>query len=319
LEKEKLACDVKGFRRQGFKFTKPLMMLDRACDDPSLESLRQKVVAISADLKAKGMADKISVYFRMLDDGRNFVVNEDAYSPGSMMKVVTLITYLKGAEYNPGLLKRKMTFNTRFTGMPTQLIEGARGLEQGTTYTVNELLDYMITESDNNATALLNNAIDMKVYNEVLDAINLPVPDIHQTDYPLTTESMSRFFRLLYNSSFLSPEMSDKALELLTRSRYHQGLTRYLSEKTVVAHKFGEKNNDGLFQLHEGGIFFNGSFDYVLIVMTKGKDQAKLADVLAEVSRLIYEDLYSKYGTSASQGGAITWQGKLPPSISARH
>ncbi|MFM2134994.1 MAG: hypothetical protein RL021_394 [Bacteroidota bacterium] len=304
--KQKLACDMKGFRRQGFRFTKPLLMLDRSCDDPSLEPLRLKVLSSIDQMRAKGMAEKISVYFRNVNDGRNFVLNEDAYSPGSMMKLMTMITYLKDAEGDPSLLKRKMVFNTRFTGMPVQVIEGSKGLVAGQSYTINELIEYMITESDNNATAMLNNSIDMKVYNTVLEALALPVPDPHQTDYPLTTESMSRFFRLLYNASFLSPEMSDKALELLTRSSYHNGLIRYLPDDIIVAHKFGEKNNDGLFQLHEGGIIFNGTNDYILIVMTKGKDQSQLADVLAEISRLVFEELHPAYGTSASSGGALT-------------
>lgn len=302
-EKPKMACDVKGFRRQGFRFTKPLLMLDRACDDPALEPLRLKVNSSVEEMRAKGMAEKISVYFRTLDNGRNFVINEDAYSPGSMMKMMTMITYLKHAEKDPSLLKRKMNFNMRFTGMPMQVIEVKKGLVPGQSYTINELLEYMITESDNNATAMLNNAIDMKVYNQVLEALALPIPDPRQPDYPLTTESMSRFFRLLYNASFLSPEMSDKALELLSRSSYHDGLLRYLPDDIEVAHKFGEKNSDGLFQLHEGGIFFNGVTDYVLIVMTKGKNQEQLADVIAEISRLVFENQYTDYRANVSGGG----------------
>ncbi|MFM2207292.1 MAG: hypothetical protein RL213_1267 [Bacteroidota bacterium] len=312
---DKLACDVKGFRRQGFRFTKPLLMLDRSCDDPSLEPLRQKLLSYANDARAKGMADKISIYFRMLDNGINLSVNEDSYSPGSLMKIMTLITYLKDAETDKGLLSKEVLFNTRFSGMPAPVILGSRGAEFGKSYTVDELLDFMITESDNNATALLNSSIDMKVYNDVLSALNLPIPDPRQSDYPLTTETMSRFFRLLYNSSFLSPQMSDKALELLTRSSYRQGLLRYIGDKATVAHKFGEKNTDGYFQLHEGGIFFVGTADYVLIVMTKGKDQSGLADVLADVSRIVFEDVIVNYGTTASEAGMLTLDKRVPGTL----
>ena len=90
--KEKLACDVHGFRRPGFKFTRPLLMLDRECDDPALEPLRVKVQSYVDQQKAQGRCENASVYFRLLDTGRNFNINEAAYSPGSMMKIMTLIS-----------------------------------------------------------------------------------------------------------------------------------------------------------------------------------------------------------------------------------
>jgi hypothetical protein len=64
--------------------------------------------------------------------------------------------------------------------------------------------------------------------------------------------------------------------------------------------------------LHEGGIFFVGSTDYVLIVMTKGKDQSGLADVIADVSRIVFEDVVANYGTTASEGGMLTLDKRVP-------
>lgn len=304
--KEKLACDVHGFRRPGFKFTRPLLMLDRECDDPSLEPLRAKVQAYVDQQKAQGRCENASVYFRFLDTGRNFNINEAAYSPGSMMKIMTLITHLKMAENNPAHLQQKIVNNVQFTDMPHQEITSWKGLEKDKSYTVDQLLNAMIVESDNDATMLLNINMDVSIYNEVLEAISLPIPDPHQSDYPLTTETMSRFFRLLYNATFLSPEMSDKALELLTESHYRQGMVRDVSDRVTVAHKFGEKNLDGGFQLSEGGIFFTGSTDYVLIVMTKGKSQKELQNIIAEVSKLILEDLVANYGITSTHPGSLT-------------
>lgn len=299
-------CDVHGFRRKGYKLTRPLLMLDRECDDESLRPLRLKVQSYIDQMTREGVCESASVYFRMLDNGRNFSVNENAYSPGSMMKVVTLIAYLKMAEHQPQLLDKRFVFTGKMAGLPAPTITTWVGLKPGVSYSVNQLLEFMIVQSDNDATAMLNANLDMSVYNQVLEALELPIPDPHQPDYPLTTESMSRFFRLLYNASFLSPEMSDKALQLLTESKFRDGIVRNTPEWVTVAHKFGEKNLDGSFQLSEGGIFFTGSLDYVLIVMTRGTDNAKLKNILADVSKLVLDDLVANYGITTSRAVELT-------------
>ncbi|MFM8431973.1 MAG: serine hydrolase, partial [Bacteroidota bacterium] len=256
--------------------------------------------------KNSGKASSINVYFRLLDSGRNFNTGDEQYSPGSLMKVMTLITYLKDAERNPALFEKQITYNTKYTDSPSQLIIAAKGAELGKTYTIEQLLELMIVYSDNNATSLLNERIDFKVYNEVLSALELPVPDPHQADYPLTAEQMSKFFRLLYNSSFLSPQMSDRALDLLSRCAYDAGFNRYLKGQLEISHKFGERNVGNDFQVHEGGIFYLGQSDYVLIVMTRGNDQAALQEIIADISRLIYQEMITNYGVVPTNDPALT-------------
>ena len=295
---DSMSCDVHGFRRSGFKFTKPLLMLDRACDDPYLNPIRDKVLAFLATQKAQGVFESASVYFRMLDNGRSFNTSDENYSPGSMMKIMTLITYLKAAETNPQILNKRMTYAQQFSGMPKQEIAAQHEAIIGKSYSVDQLLSLMIRDSDNNATALLNSQINGDIYTEVLKALNLTIPDPKQTDYPINAENMSRFFRLLYNSTFLSPEMSDKALQLLTESNFQDGLNKYFKGKLTIAHKFGEKNIDGIFQLHEGGIFYTSNMDYLLIVMTKGKNQEQQKNLIADISKLVYTELVANYGIS---------------------
>ncbi|MFM7217434.1 MAG: serine hydrolase [Bacteroidota bacterium] len=303
---KRVICDVRGFRRTGFKYTKPLLMLNRECDDPMLDPLRDKVLSVLAERQRAGKLQSVSVYFRLLDTGQNFNTSDEKYSPGSLMKVLTLITFLKDNEKSPGSLKKRILFDQAFSNIPSQLIPAATAAEFGKSYTVDELLKLMITQSDNNATALLNARIDAKVYNEVLSALNLSIPDPHQLDYPLSAEEYSRFFRLLYNSSFLSPEMSDYALELLTMCAYKNGFSRYVKSQVDIAHKFGEHNTGNDYQLHEGGIFFTGSIDYLLVVMSRGSDQAALQDLLADVSALVFYEMVANYGITPSSSPALT-------------
>jgi hypothetical protein len=70
-------------------------------------------------------------------------------------------------------------------------------------------------------------------------------------------------------------------------------------EGTVVAHKFGERvNDDGQghitdLEIHDCGIVYNKSGDYLLCVMTKGKQKADLLNTIQEISKLVYLDKMS--------------------------
>jgi len=63
-----------------------------------------------------------------------------------------------------------------------------------------------------------------------------------------------------------------------------------------VASKFGEfvddKNPDVL-QLHEFGIVYHPNGAYILGILTRGHDLAKQADILKNVSEMVYKEVNS--------------------------
>jgi beta-lactamase class A len=104
------------------------------------------------------------------------------------------------------------------------------------------------------------------------------------------------FIRVLYNASYLSREMSEKALDYLLASDYKDGLVAGLPPGTQVAHKFGEYEREDMNQLHDCGIVYYPRHPYILSVMTRGSDKQMMADTIAEISRLIYEEVDGKFG-----------------------
>ena len=276
-------------RSVDYKYTKPLLLLDIYPEDPSFFGVKTSLQSFIESEKGTGKLQSASVYVRKVSGGKWFSVNPDEqYSPGSVMKVAMLLTYLREAESNPSVFDRKINFVNHFSETLVQTIV-SNVLKPGKSYTVRELLDYMIIDSDNDATALLNNNANMSIYFSMLKGLKLSRPGINQPDYPINVTQCSFFLRMLYASTFLSPEMSEYALELLTRSKFDIGITKTLPHEIAVAHKFGERNSTDNMQLHETAIVYFEDSPYLITVMTKGKDQTELSHVLEGVSSIVFE------------------------------
>jgi beta-lactamase class A len=275
--------------KKDFQLVKPLLMVDLANEDASYSVLKSSIITFLDGVKTGGKLRSASVYMKELNNGKWFGVNtEEVYSMGSIMKIMTMITYLKQSETDPGLLNKKIKFEKHFSEAPVQTIV-AKPIKEGNEYTIAQLMEAMIIDSDNDATVLLNHNVNFDIYFKLLKSLDLAVPKMYQSDYDLNPMQCSRLVRVLYNSTFLQAEKSEFALRLLSKSKFQNGITRELPKDLIVAHKFGERNNESGSQLHETAIIFYDDTPYALTVMTKGTDQAELSNVLSSVSKMVYD------------------------------
>ncbi|MBX4197723.1 class A beta-lactamase-related serine hydrolase [Candidatus Parcubacteria bacterium] len=239
-------------------------------------------------------ADSVSVYFRELNTGLWTGINEDvAYEPSSMLKVLVMLSYLRLAETEPSILSTKLTY-----AVADQLGQHYKpiSIPKSGQYSVEDLIVKMITESDNIATDSLVKA-NRKGFDLVYDSLQLPPPPQEKLIDFMSPKSYSVLFRTLYNSSFLSRGISERALLLLTQTTFTQGLVAGVPHEITVAHKFGEHTDirpDGSLisrQLHDCGIIYRPGNPYFLCVMTKGKDFSKLEKVISTISETVYKQL----------------------------
>jgi len=107
----------------------------------------------------------------------------------------------------------------------------------------------------------------------------------------ISVKGYSAFFRFLYNATYLNKEMSEKALEILSTTNFNTGLPAKLPKGILVSHKFGERGYVGtnLKQLHDCGIIYLAGNPYLLCVMTKGDSFEELANVIADISEMVYK------------------------------
>ena len=284
-------------RQGGWNYINPLFECEQAeplLANSALGDLERHVNDfVTRDLKKK-WGDDVSVYYRELNDGLRFVIGKEKFFyPASLIKVPMMISILKQAETNPHLLQTKVAFNDPKLRIG-QNPEVPDKLVLGSSYTVDDLVNRMIKYSDNVSYALLLTKVaDRATYEKTYSDLGFPLPyhSGDQTQYVLSAEQYSSCFRLLYNASYLNKQMSEKALEYLSRSEFKFGLTANLPPTVVVAHKFGFWAENGVRLIHDCGIVYYPNNPYLICVMTSSPDKEGYDPTIGEISRFIYQEL----------------------------
>jgi beta-lactamase class A len=286
-----VVCNYHVIRRPGFEFVKPILFAGETKESVVLGGIKSDINLTISDLKASGQIAGASVYLRILDESHwTTAGDEDKYVPGSLMKVPELITFMKMKEKIPGLLDQKITYSTPFK-MPKESIYLSKSIELGKTYSIRELLYYMIAYSDNYATALLNQRMDINVFKQVFIDLGIPEPDLTKSDLPLTAKHFSLFMRALYNGTYIGDKDSEFCTELLSHSDFQQGILNGLPKNIKVAHKFGEAGDANYAYLTESAIVYLDSSPYLLTIMAKNKDNKTLPGAVSALSKLIYDKI----------------------------
>lgn len=290
---ERVTCPMEALRlnvKNKYRFVKPLLLADIACSSPELDSIKASVNKYIQEKKKSGQIQQASVYLKTHRSGYWFEINGNAmYNPGSLMKVAIMLTYLRDAEEQPGLLDRVFVLDSKINEVGLKQIRTSPPLEVGKSYTVRELITEMIVNSDNDATNLLNKNINRASFASVMGDLGSRTPDIDDPNFEISVMEYNRYLRVLYNGSYLSRDHSEWALGLLSRSNYKGAFVKYLPTELVVAHKFGERPYQEGFNFHEGGVVYLNENPYTLVVMTKGRNNELLPNIVADISKLCFE------------------------------
>ncbi len=280
-----------------FKFIKPLLVVENTNTAPSpqyqsLYDTIQNYIKTHSDT-----VDKTSEY--LIDygqDGGRFIINgSDQYYPSSLMKVVVMIAYFKKTETDPNILNTQLVYQSAIEQtLQENTFNSPTTLEVGRSYTVSELIDNMITNSDNGAMNLLIDNLGYKQLNTIYSDLGLSAPSPDGNDYTISVKDYSLFFRILYNATYLSPEMSERALSILSKATFTDGLVTGIPKDTLTAHKFGEhvfstdgKNIDAV-ELHDCGIVYTSNHPYFLCIMTHGDSLDALKKIIGDISKMVY-------------------------------
>lgn len=274
-----------------YEFINPLLFtVGSESDLPEYRPLKELINDYADRAVQNTSVRDISVYFRNLNSGQWISVNDEVtYSPSSMLKVVTLMAVMRAAESEPMILKKHLMI----VGDDADLIARQQRyavedpIRSGHTYPVQTLIDHLIIDSDNVANIALINMLSEDRIAPIYDDLRL---DPMGSGRNYTAEEYSHVFRTLYNSTYLSRNVSEKVLGLLSRTKFDQGIVSGVPDGTIVSHKFGshaETPND--VELHDCGIVYYPENPYFLCVMTRGIEFDALETSIADISKLVYE------------------------------
>jgi len=284
-----------------YAFINPLLWCgaDEDKEFGQYQSLKKTVNALIAKKLADRDITNVSIYFRELNNGRWFGINEnDKFSPASLLKVARAIAYYKLSEKHPEILTQKIPYTGAYDDNKTEDFKSNKSVVPGQSYTTEELIASMLQYSDNNATRLIDENMDRTALQDVYTDLDIPTPDFQKDNGDfLSAKSYSYFWRVLYNATYLRKSFSEKILSILASSDFSDGMRAGIPRAISIAHKFGERETDlpngSLLsrELHDCGIVYDKHGPYFLCVMTEGNDFKNLAGVIRDINATIFDEI----------------------------
>ena len=201
-----------------------------------------------------------------------------------------MLAYFKEQENNPKIFSQDIIYTKEYDLYGKQAIKPEIMLEQGKTYNVKDLIGRMVVYSDNSAQQMLmKNA--QSFWRTPYKDLGIDMPEDTQAENFMSVVDYARFFRILYNASYLNKQNSNITLGILTQTTFKDGLVAGIPPNILVAHKFGERSLGDIKQLHDCGIVYYPSRPYLLCIMTRGTDFNNLKKVIAKISKEVYSQV----------------------------
>lgn len=279
-------------------FTNPL--IDQTGINESQRSyapLKKQLEKEIAGFLDRASVYQLSVYFQDLETNKWLGINEtERYAPASLMKVTLLVAYLKLTESNPNFLEEIVLNDGSY--IEEANVPPSQRLAINREYTISELLYQMIVHSNNEAQSLLSDHLDKRVTPEtrarLVEETMALIPASYELGdfYELTAVDYAGIFRILYNATYLSESLSERALALLAESSFDSGIVNGLPKDIVTANKFGFKNDSNYvdkMQFHDCGIIYAEPNPYILCIMTKTNDPAAAQEAVSSISKTVYQ------------------------------
>ena len=172
------------------------------------------------------------------------------------------------------------------------LVDGGTLTDDGTTLSVREALERMITMSDNACARALLRTVGTHIVNATALALGLTDTRINTTlpaeersaDYNTTSaRDMERLFSGLVKGTILDAQSSTAMLAVLGRQQVNDRIPSGLPDGTPVAHKTG--NLDGI--AHDVGVVTTPFGPRVVVVLTQ--DYVDYADVIALAAAVAHD------------------------------
>ncbi len=210
----------------------------------------------------------------------------------SIIKVPIMLAALEQVQEGKIELDSPIELNDSIILEDTEVFEYGGGK-----YTLEELLVWMIIESDNTATNCLIDLFTMEKINAFCKKLSLNSTKLERRmlDFQAVKEGRNNYtsakdmailYGKLYNRTILTPDLCDTALSILKRQRHKQLSLRYIYDDITAAHKTGSLDNLN----HDGGIFYLPNAHYYFSAFVwNAPDNEYASKWIGRISKGIYE------------------------------
>lgn len=200
----------------------------------------------------------VSIYYRDLETGAVIEYNSGKkYQAGS----VTKAPYCKWLMASGADLQEQITLEQK------DILEGAGSVKNqpaGTVFTVEQLIGYTITESDNTAYNMLAKRFGFDGFKAYAKSLNISANQSSSNLFgSMSASDAAYYFTDIYQWSQSGSETGQKLVDLLCNTTYRQLISSAVS--SAVAHKYGYNNGTNGF--HDAAIVYS-EHPYVLTIFT---------------------------------------------------
>jgi len=207
-----------------------------------------------------------------LETGWTFIHNEDQpFAAASLVKIPILVACFKAAEEGRLDLSEKHVLKRQDRVGGSGVL---RRMRNGRSFTYSQLIDYMVTESDNIACNILIDRLGFDYINHVFEELGLQTTRLNRkmidfaardqgVENYTTAAEMTGLLDRIYHHRCFNAEISERCLAVLKRQKINDRLPRYLPKDVKVAHKTGLEKE----VCHDAGIVFTPSGDYIITVL----------------------------------------------------
>jgi len=242
-----------------------------------------------------GFAGEAAIVIKDLNTGWQIRINQDKlFASASLVKIPIMAACFYAANEGRIKLQDILTLKAAHKVSGTGILKDA---PVGAEFTIEELIQLMISESDNTAANMLIECLGFDYLNNCFKKLGLKDTNISRAMMDFISRGKGRenftsasdlAFLLdeIYNTGLINRAYSQMCLELLKKQKIKDRIPVKLPAHIPVAHKTGLEK--GI--CHDAGIVFTSQGDFLICVLTKHKDKtARPAKrFIAQVAYLAY-------------------------------
>ncbi|MDP2943853.1 MAG: serine hydrolase [Candidatus Omnitrophota bacterium] len=221
---------------------------------------------------------EVGVIIKDLSRGWQIVRKQNKLFPAaSLVKIPIMVSCFYAAENGKISLEGKVPLNDTYKVPGSGWLKNIRGEAE---FSVAQLIDLMITESDNTAANMLIDLLGLDYLNKSFRKFGLMNSDLSRKmmDFSdrrngienyTTARDISYILEKIYRGELINQKISKQCLELLQRQKMRDRIPARLPANTIVAHKTGLER--GI--CHDAGIVFTPNGDFLICVLVKHKNK----------------------------------------------
>jgi beta-lactamase class A len=267
--------------------------------DPELQVNYKKLMS-ELETQASRFPGEAGIIVKDLKTGEIIEINSNKLFPSaSLVKVPIMAALYQAVEEGKLSLDDMVTLRRQHKVRSASHLYFARN---GTKFSVRNLIERMITESDNTATNMCVDVLGFGYLNQKFVEFGLKNTDLRRGVMDLqwrdagienytTAEDMAFLLEKIYRGELVSPQASAEMLEVLKRQKVNDRIPRWLPDDLVIAHKTGLLHDT----VSDVGIVFTPEGNFVICVLTADITSYRTAKkFIGKVAECAYARCYKK-------------------------